>query len=424
MVVHVGLDPWYGNLSLYKDAEKKTEDLEIKQVRCNKNDKVIALFKEIKILVKDELGYLCICLNKYHGNNIRKLFIKEGLNCGFRNVEIINLEVAFYLDAQTNFTPLNANIIWIYWNAFISVWEIKEQKAKYCGCELKSVKLSENTNINFTFQINTNGIYFLYLDNSYNFSNERDTKLEKKGEQKFKMHAKIEESFSLLPRHLEALNLSNCFVIPKKEILLKADFQAAGIDLGTSRCCVAVNRNGVIVTIPLDNSGERLLPSYIAYNEENIVCGKVVVNRLRNYSKSTIFDSKRIIGRSFNDIEIDEYWCFNVNFENEKVLLEVTGFNGKKKKITAEEVAADLLKYMKNKAEEFQGEKIAKVVITIPAAFTEFQKSATISAAKLAGWNEIQLLPEPIAAAFAYFIDRPVSNNSTILLFDLGGGTL
>uniref|UniRef100_A0AC34F971 Heat shock protein 70 n=1 Tax=Panagrolaimus sp. ES5 TaxID=591445 RepID=A0AC34F971_9BILA len=339
------------------------------------------MFEEIKLKIKGEFGHLCISINRSYGNETRKLFVGLGVQYGFVNVEIINKPIAIYLNvmSQINYKPINGKVIWICWKSVfydeLYVWEINVQKAKFCGrWEIDATKTSR---------------LVASLKNALKFYKTPDV---------------------LLYRNTE--------------LYKRIRFQAVGIDLGTSRCCVAVNRNGGIATIPLDNSGERLLPSYVSYSEENIVCGKVVVNRLRNYLKSTIFDSKRIIGRYFNDIEIDEYWCFSVNFENEKVLLEVNGFNGKKKKITAEEVAADLLKYMKNKAEEFQGEKIAKVVITVPAAFTDAQKTATIAAAKLAGWNEIELLPEPIAAAFAYFIDRPISNNSTVLLFDLGGGTL
>uniref|UniRef100_A0AC34FNT2 Heat shock protein 70 n=1 Tax=Panagrolaimus sp. ES5 TaxID=591445 RepID=A0AC34FNT2_9BILA len=214
---------------------------------------------------------------------------------------------------------------------------------------------------------------------------------------------------------------SNCFAIPQKNI--KTNFEAIGIDLGTSRCCAAVNRKSGIQTVALDNTGERLLPSYISYDEIHVKCGKIVVNRLRNHSKSTIFDSKRILGRKFNDIEIDENWNFGVVEKEEKVHLEVQTFDGKNS-ASPEEVASELLKHIKIKTEEFQGTKIPKVVITVPATFTEAQKVATVEAANLAGWNEIQLLPEPIAAAFAYFIDRSIPNSSTILLFDLGGGTL
>uniref|UniRef100_A0A914PC99 Heat shock protein 70 n=1 Tax=Panagrolaimus davidi TaxID=227884 RepID=A0A914PC99_9BILA len=200
-------------------------------------------------------------------------------------------------------------------------------------------------------------------------------------------------------------------------------YYIAGIDLGTSRCCTAVNRKNGISTVPLDNSGERLLPSYVAYDEERVKCGKLVIERMRHFSKSTVFDSKRIIGRNINEIEIDLFWPFNLCRENNKQLIETDGSNGKRK-ITAEEVASHLLKHVKQKTEEFQGKKLTKVVITVPAAFNEAQKSATMEAAQLAGWDEIELLPEPVAAAFAYFNDRSIPDNSNVLLFDLGGGTL
>uniref|UniRef100_A0AC35FZ74 Heat shock protein 70 n=1 Tax=Panagrolaimus sp. PS1159 TaxID=55785 RepID=A0AC35FZ74_9BILA len=225
-------------------------------------------------------------------------------------------------------------------------------------------------------------------------------------------------------RGIQLIQNGTNYVIPKKEILLKKDFPVIGIDLGTSRCCAAVNRNDGIATVPLDNTGERLLPSFVSYDEEKVKCGRVVMGRLRHYSKSTIFDSKRIIGRPFSDIEIDENWNFNVNFEDKEVYMEIRGVNNERKRITAEAVASDLLRYIKVKAEEYQGKKIANVVITVPAAFTEEQKASTLSAAKLAGWTNIHLLPEPMAAAFAYFLNRPIPVNSTVLLFDLGGGTL
>uniref|UniRef100_A0A914PET9 Heat shock protein 70 n=1 Tax=Panagrolaimus davidi TaxID=227884 RepID=A0A914PET9_9BILA len=87
------------------------------------------------------------------------------------------------------------------------------------------------------------------------------------------------------------------FYIPRIQAPFNIEKNVIGIDLGTSRCCVAVIRKNGITTVPLDNTGERLLPSYVSYDEKNVKCGQIVVERLRNYSKSTIFDSKRIIGR-------------------------------------------------------------------------------------------------------------------------------
>uniref|UniRef100_A0AC35GQY9 Heat shock protein 70 n=1 Tax=Panagrolaimus sp. PS1159 TaxID=55785 RepID=A0AC35GQY9_9BILA len=117
------------------------------------------------------------------------------------------------------------------------------------------------------------------------------------------------------------------------------------------------------------------------------------------------------------------FWPFGIIEADGKVCVQVQKFNGRGV-ISPEEIAADLLKHMKLKTEEFQGKRLAKAVLTIPATFTEAQKNSTLEAAKIAGWEEIVLLSEPIAASFAFFNDRPIEDNSFILLFDLGGGTL
>uniref|UniRef100_A0A914YFQ5 Heat shock protein 70 n=1 Tax=Panagrolaimus superbus TaxID=310955 RepID=A0A914YFQ5_9BILA len=196
-----------------------------------------------------------------------------------------------------------------------------------------------------------------------------------------------------------------------------------GIDLGTSKCCAAVNRRNGIEAVALDYKGERLLPSFVSFDEKKPICGNLVIDRLRNFSNFTVFDSKRIIGRKMGDIVLEEIWPFGIIEKDGKIFMSVKKVNGKGC-VSAEEVAAILLKKVKEESEKFQGKKLADVVITVPAAFTKAQKDATIEAAKLAGFKEVKLLPEPIAAAFAYFINRPIPNNSTVLLFDLGGGTL
>uniref|UniRef100_A0AC34FAM8 Heat shock protein 70 n=1 Tax=Panagrolaimus sp. ES5 TaxID=591445 RepID=A0AC34FAM8_9BILA len=213
--------------------------------------------------------------------------------------------------------------------------------------------------------------------------------------------------------------------IPKNIAMNSINNAAIGIDLGTTRCCCAVKRKDGISTVPIDNSGdERLLPSYIGYEEEKVKCGKLVVKRLSNFKNSAVFDVKRIIGRKFNDIFIDPNWTFSLICDNEEnPLIKIQGFQ-KEIFLSPIEVSAALLKHVKNKAEEFQGKKLENVVITVPAVFTNYQCADTIKAAFLAEWKAVKLLPEPVAAAFTYFIDREIPNNSTLLLFDLGGGTL
>uniref|UniRef100_A0AC35F076 Heat shock protein 70 n=1 Tax=Panagrolaimus sp. PS1159 TaxID=55785 RepID=A0AC35F076_9BILA len=218
-------------------------------------------------------------------------------------------------------------------------------------------------------------------------------------------------------------NAKEHFTIPQKPNIKNDEINGTGIDLGTSRCCAAVNRKNKIETVALDNQGQRLLPSYVGFDENKIKCGQLVADRLRYFSKYTVFDSKRIIGRKFEDIKINSRWPFKIINTGNGVCIEVETATEISRK-NPEQIATALLKQIKQKAEAFQGQKLTNVVITVPATFTELQKCATHSAAVLAGWNIVELLPEPVAAVFAYFIDRPIPNNSTLLLFDLGGGTL
>uniref|UniRef100_A0AC34FIT5 Uncharacterized protein n=1 Tax=Panagrolaimus sp. ES5 TaxID=591445 RepID=A0AC34FIT5_9BILA len=214
------------------------------------------------------------------------------------------------------------------------------------------------------------------------------------------------------------------YQFPQKVSNYDNQINAVGIDLGTSRCCMAVSRNNKMETVALENAGERPLPSFVSFDEEDVKCGDVVLKGFLKYKeKYTVFDVKRFIGKEFHDIVPDRSWPFQVIEENDKVMIKIEDVNGEVLK-TPEEISAILLKYMKEKAKEFQGKPETKAVLTVPAAFTDSQKKATLESAKLAGWENITLLPEPIAASFAYFNNREIPNNSNVLLFDLGGGTL
>uniref|UniRef100_A0AC35GBT0 Uncharacterized protein n=1 Tax=Panagrolaimus sp. PS1159 TaxID=55785 RepID=A0AC35GBT0_9BILA len=208
-----------------------------------------------------------------------------------------------------------------------------------------SAKLPDNHKFNLTFEIDTNEVYWVTFDPKVDemFINPKSQILAEKIDTKGCLN--FESSYYNIP------------TVPNPGNTKTA---AIGIDLGTSRCCVAVNRKNGINAVPLDSNGERLLPSYVAYDEKNVKCGKIVVNRLRYHSKSTIFDSKRIIGKEFKHIEIDSFWPFDLCQEDNKPFIEILGINGRQK-ITAEEVTSDLLKYIKQKTEEFQGVRLSKV---------------------------------------------------------------
>uniref|UniRef100_A0A914R1W7 Heat shock protein 70 n=1 Tax=Panagrolaimus davidi TaxID=227884 RepID=A0A914R1W7_9BILA len=220
--------------------------------------------------------------------------------------------------------------------------------------------------------------------------------------------------------------MGSSWEIPKNLNLDKIKDDAIGIDLGTTRCCCAVSRSkGVIETVPLDNTGQRLLPSFVGYDEKNIKCGRIVIDRINNYLNSTVFDVKRIIGRKFSEITVDPSWTFSLKSDNnDNPLIETTNHCGNLITLPPSQVSVVLLKHIKNESEKFQGKKLKNVVITVPAVFSDRQCEKTIEAANLAEFDSVTLLPEPIAAAFSYFFDREIPNNSNMLLFDLGGGTL
>uniref|UniRef100_A0A914PBL1 Heat shock protein 70 n=1 Tax=Panagrolaimus davidi TaxID=227884 RepID=A0A914PBL1_9BILA len=190
---------------------------------------------------------------------------------------------------------------------------------------------------------------------------------------------------------------------------------AIGIDLGTSRCCAAVNRRSGIITVPLDNKGERLLPSFVAYDEAHVKCGQIVIDRLQHHANASVFDAKRIIGKELRNINVDSSWPFTLAEAENKVFSNDSA---------PEEVSSDLLKHIKSKAEGFQGDDLTQVIITVPVTFSEKQIRSTYMAAYLADWFMAYVIPEPVAATFAYFMNRPIPNAATILVFDLGGGTL
>uniref|UniRef100_A0A914PH64 Heat shock protein 70 n=1 Tax=Panagrolaimus davidi TaxID=227884 RepID=A0A914PH64_9BILA len=253
--------------------------------------------------------------------------------------------------------------------------------------------------------------------------------------------------FDINTKMIETISQNRChkkYTIPQN-ILVTTDerFDVVGIDLGTSRCCAAVNKRHGIEVVALSNTGERLLPSYVAFDDRKAeIYGEEAIKRLWYLSKSTVFDVKRIIGRKFEDIKIDPSWPFEVvhdekyeanNLNCDHVILNLLDHHNTFIKIETkenqqlkrpEEISASLLKNIQKIVQDFVGGTRYMVTITVPASFTDAQKDATCAAAILGGWKYVDLIPEPVAAAFAYLINQPITKNFTFLLFDLGGGTL
>ncbi|MGL5125981.1 MAG: Hsp70 family protein [Fusobacteriaceae bacterium] len=166
-----------------------------------------------------------------------------------------------------------------------------------------------------------------------------------------------------------------------------------GIDLGTTTSAIGVYRNGKVEIIPSFEK-KNLVDSVITVDN----FGSVIVGReAKNDFTDAIPEIKRRMGT--NAIQ-----------------------TSREKEFLPEEVSAEILKYLKDYAEEYLGEEIYEAVVTIPANFNNFQKIATIKAAELAGLKVERIVNEPTAAALAYGVDK-IDNEEKILVYDFGGGT-
>jgi molecular chaperone DnaK len=194
--------------------------------------------------------------------------------------------------------------------------------------------------------------------------------------------------------------------------------KAVGIDLGTTNSVVAVMEGGN-PTVIINNEGNRLTPSVVGFTKtgERLV-GQLARRQAVLNPDSTIYSSKRFIGRRYNEVQ-DE--IKNVPFKvgpgpNNAVRFDIQG-----KQHAPEEISAMVLRKLVEDAAKYLGEKVTDAVITVPAYFNDAQRTATRDAGKIAGLNVLRIINEPTAAALAYGLDKKTSE--TVLVFDLGGGT-
>ncbi|KAI8866724.1 heat shock protein 70, partial [Ramicandelaber brevisporus] len=201
---------------------------------------------------------------------------------------------------------------------------------------------------------------------------------------------------------------------------------AIGIDLGTTYSCVAVWDTEQRVEILQNEQGSRTTASYVAFTAEERLIGDAAKNQAAMNPKNTVFDAKRLIGRRFNDKEVQkdmESWPFKVvDDENNNPLIEVE-FKGETKKFTPQEISSMVLLKMKEIAEAKLGKTVTKAVITVPAYFNDAQRQATKDAGAIAGLEVLRIINEPTAAAIAYGLDNKSEKEKKVLIFDLGGGT-
>ncbi|MBI4476541.1 MAG: Hsp70 family protein, partial [Acidobacteria bacterium] len=191
-----------------------------------------------------------------------------------------------------------------------------------------------------------------------------------------------------------------------------------GIDLGTTNSVVAVMEGGepVVITNP---EGSRLTPSVVAFTKtgERLV-GQVAKRQAVTNPENTIFSIKRFMGRRYDEVTEEmrmvPYKVARVG--NGDVRIQAGG-----KESSPPEISAMVLQKLKQAAEEYLGQKVTKVVITVPAYFNDAQRQATKDAGQIAGLEVMRIVNEPTAAALAYGLDK--KKDETIAVYDFGGGT-
>lgn len=200
--------------------------------------------------------------------------------------------------------------------------------------------------------------------------------------------------------------------------------KAVGIDLGTTYSCVGVWQNDRVEIIANDQ-GNRTTPSYVAFTDTERLIGDAAKNQVAMNPHNTVFDAKRLIGRKFDDAEVQsdmKHWPFKVISAGGKPQIEVE-YKGEKKRFTPEEVSSMVLLKMKETAEAYLGTIVKNAVVTVPAYFNDSQRQATKDAGTIAGLNVLRIINEPTAAAIAYGLDKKGQGEKNVLIFDLGGGT-
>ncbi|KAI9835890.1 MAG: hypothetical protein M1819_001788 [Sarea resinae] len=196
-----------------------------------------------------------------------------------------------------------------------------------------------------------------------------------------------------------------------------------GIDLGTTYSCVGVMQNGK-VEILVNDQGNRITPSYVAFTDEERLVGDAAKNQYAANPNRTVYDVKRLIGRKYSDKDIQadvKHFPFRVINKDGKPSIKVE-VSGQDRVFTPEEISAMVLGKMKEIAESYLGKTITNAVVTVPAYFNDNQRQATKDAGIIAGLNVLRIVNEPTAAAIAYGLDK-TGDERQIIVYDLGGGT-
>lgn len=195
-----------------------------------------------------------------------------------------------------------------------------------------------------------------------------------------------------------------------------------GIDLGTTNSCVAIMETGGKPRVIENSEGGRTTPSIVAYtNEDEILVGQSAKRQAVTNPNNTLYAIKRLIGRRYTDdvvkrdMKMVPYKI--IKADNNDAWVEVKG-----KKLAPQQISAEVLRKMRQTAEDYLGEEVKDAVITVPAYFNDSQRQATKDAGRIAGLEVKRIINEPTAAALAYGLDKK-KGDQKIAVYDLGGGT-
>lgn len=213
------------------------------------------------------------------------------------------------------------------------------------------------------------------------------------------------------------------FAINLKEgSLQKESDPIVGIDLGTTNSLVAYIKDGQAVAVKGLDGKSTLVPSIVHFTEnQSIIVGDEAREKLIADPKNTIYSVKRLMGKSYQDVQsFEPYFGYQIIDEDTESLVKIRVGD---QFFTPIELSAEILKELKRRIEANLGETVSKAVITVPAYFNDAQRQATRDAGKLAGLDVLRIVNEPTAASLAYGIGLEKNDNQTVAVYDLGGGT-
>jgi len=193
-----------------------------------------------------------------------------------------------------------------------------------------------------------------------------------------------------------------------------------GIDLGTTNSCVSI-MEGKTPKVIENSEGSRTTPSVVAFtNEGERLVGMPARRQAVTNSQNTVYATKRLIGRRFDDPEVQKD-LKNLSYKIAKSSNGDAWVEAQGKLYSPSQIGAFVLMKMKETADSYLGQPVKNAVITVPAYFNDSQRQATKDAGQIAGLNVLRVINEPTAAALAYGLDK--ADDKIIAVYDLGGGT-